>query len=449
MPITSNIKFRVSNPHLLNENNCHEFIEDYMLKDILPIVPDFEKSHGCYLVDKKTGSEYLDCFTFFASNPLGYNREELSEKQFERELLKVAKIKPSNSDIWSVEMAQFLQTFIRVAIPKSYKNLFLIDGGALAVENAIKAAVDWKIKRFGDIGEREIDIIHLENSFHGRSGYTLSLTNTADPRKYKGFPSFPWTRLTPPVCNNKTSDDVRIKEDIFFKNLSESLTVSDSRLPCCVVIEPIQGEGGDNHFTTQFHGRLRKICTEKDVLLIYDEVQTGLGLTGKMWAFQHYGIEPDIVCFGKKVQICGVMCTDKIKEVPNNVFEERSRISSTWGGNLVDMVRSKKFLEIIESNNLVVNAKLVGNYIIHELETLQRNHSNIIEGVRGKGLMIAFDVKEPYSRDEIISLLFQNKVIVLPCGRNSIRIRPPLDFSKHCSDIFIKKLTLALTAAAH
>jgi L-lysine 6-transaminase len=119
-----------------------------------------------------------------------------------------------------------------------------------------------------------------------------------------------------------------------------------------IIIEPIQGEGGDNHFRPEFLQRLRDIANEEDALLIFDEVQTGVGLTGTMWAHEQLGVKPDILAFGKKMQVCGILATNRVDEVPDNVFRVSSRINSTWGGSLTDMVRATRYLEIIQEDNI-------------------------------------------------------------------------------------------------
>ena len=122
----------------------------------------------------------------------------------------------------------------------------------------------------------------------------------------------------------------------------------------CFIAEPIQGEGGDRHFRPQFFAAMRELCDEYDALLIFDEVQTGFGLTGTAWAYQQLGVAPDVVAFGKKTQVCGVMAGGRVDEVPDNVFAVSSRINSTWGGNLTDMVRARRILEVIETEGLIV-----------------------------------------------------------------------------------------------
>src|SRR6185436_5510892 len=152
-----------------------------------------------------------------------------------------------------------------------------------------------------------------------------------------------------------------------------------------LIIEPIQGEGGDNHFRPEWFRCLRRICDENGILLIFDEVQCGLGLTGRTWCCEHFGVLPDLLVFGKKTQVCGVMAGPRLDEVTDNVFRLPSRISSTWGGNLTDMVRSTHYLRIIEQEQLVENAREMGRLFLDELRRLAAGEA-LLSGVRGRGL---------------------------------------------------------------
>ncbi|MCK4896879.1 MAG: aminotransferase class III-fold pyridoxal phosphate-dependent enzyme, partial [Candidatus Heimdallarchaeota archaeon] len=179
-----------------------EKLSKHMLVDGFPLILDMEKSQGCRIYDKKTDKTFLDFFSFFASNPVGMNHPEMVSKEFINKLGIIAVNKPSCSDFYTDEMGDFVETFSRVGIPDFLPNLFMISGGALAVENALKAAFDWKVrKNFAKGIEEEVGskVIHFEQAFHGRSGYTLSLTNTYDPRKTKYFPKFKdWPRVISP-----------------------------------------------------------------------------------------------------------------------------------------------------------------------------------------------------------------------------------------------------------
>ncbi len=409
-------------------------LRKHMLVDGFEIVLDLQASQGCYIVDRKTGDKYLDFFSFFASSPLGMNHPDLVNEEFLKKLALASVNKPSCSDFYSDEMADFVDTFSRVGIPSFLPNLFMIDGGALAVENTLKAAFDWKVRKNFKKGyswEKGSKVIHFEQAFHGRSGYTLSITNTADPRKTQYFPKFTdWPRISIPNIIfplEENLEKVKAAEERSIAQINNAVYTHKDDI-AAIIIEPIQAEGGDNHFRPEFFWALRKIADENDIMLIYDEVQTGAGMTGKFWGFEHFGEKgkPDIISFGKKMQICGILASDRIKNVDKSVFEESSRINSTWGGNITDMVRAQKFLEIIERDNLVENSAKQGDYLIKQVYELQSSHPDIVSQARGKGLMIAFSLPNAQMRDKIIKKAYDKKVIILPCGNTSIRFRPPL-----------------------
>ncbi|RLJ09468.1 MAG: L-lysine 6-transaminase [Candidatus Aenigmatarchaeota archaeon] len=410
-----------------------EILRRHMLVDGYPMVLDLQNSQGVWLVDKETGNKYLDFFSFFASAPLGINHPELTTEEFKKKLAYVAVNKPSCSDFYTEEMAEFVETFERIGMPDFLPNLFLISGGALAVENALKAAFDWKVRKNFAKGYKEEkghQVIHFEQAFHGRSGYTLSLTNTFDPRKTKYFPKFKWPRILNPKITfplEEHLDEVIEKEKKSIAQIHEAIEKNPDDI-AAMIIEPIQGEGGDNHFRPEFFKELRKIADKHEIILVYDEVQSGVGLTGKFWAFEHFGdgARPDIISFGKKMQVCGILASNRIREVENNVFEESSRINSTWGGNLTDMVRATKYLEVIEKDKLVDKAAKNGEYLIKQLHELREEFPELLSNVRGRGLMDAFDLPNTELRDKVKNEAYKNKLIILACGEKSIRFRPPL-----------------------
>jgi L-lysine 6-transaminase len=415
--------------------DVHSVLQRVLLVDGFPVVYDLDKSHGLYVYDAKTNQEYLDWYTMFASLPLSHNHPALQDPEFKQKLARVALHNPANSDMYTVEMAQFVATFERVAMPREFVHLFLVQGGALAVENALKTAFDWKVRRniAAGQGERGNLVIHFKEAFHGRSGYTLSLTNTQDPKKYLYFPRFDWPRIENPKAKFPlVGENLKKTIDSETRALTHIKAILEAKGPdiAAIILEPIQGEGGDNHFRPEFWKGLRELSDQYSVLLIADEVQTGMGLTGKFWAYQHYGVTPDIVCFGKKTQVCGIMATKRVDEVKDNVFVVSSRINSTWGGNLVDMVRSQKFLEVIESENMVQNSATVGAYFLEKLQSLQQKYPQVITGARGKGLLVSFDTISPDQTGKITDAAYAKNVILLTCGAQTIRFRPTLDCSK-------------------
>ncbi len=405
-------------------------LRENILVDGFHIVIDLEKSHGSRMVDALTGKEYLDCYTYFATLPLGHNHPKLSDAGFRESLLQAALANPANSDVYSREYAGFVKTFRDVAVPDDFRHLFFIAGGALAVENAMKAAFDWKAQKNRARGvEGGADkILHFRDAFHGRSGYTLSVTNT-DPLKTADFPKFAWPRISNPTIHFPIDvAQVAAAEQAAVREI-ESAFQWDPHGIAAILIEPIQCEGGDNHLRPEFFRQLRAIADERDALLIFDEVQTGMGITGSMWAFQDLGVTPDLVAFGKKTQVCGVMSTSRIDDVERNVFHVSSRINSTWGGNLVDMVRCARYLQIIHEDDLVANAGRVGAQFKSELERLQARFP-VVTNARGKGLLLAFDLPDTDTRKRVRQACWDAGFATLACGPRSIRFRPALVFSE-------------------
>lgn len=411
----------------------HKVLSGRILADGFDFVLDLDKSQGAYLYDERNGRRYLDLFTFFASNPIGMNHPMLRNDEFIKKIGSAAINKPSNSDIYTTEMAEFVETFFRVAVPEGYPHAFFISGGALAVENALKTAIDWKVRKnlAADRGEIGTKVLHFRWAFHGRTGYTMSLTNT-DPVKVKYWPKFDWPRVDNPYAEfplegqNLARTEVRENETL--RQIHEAFDQNLNEI-ACIILEPIQGEGGDNHFRPEFLHELRNICDEKEAMLIFDEVQTGVGLTGRMWACQKLGVMPDIIAFGKKAQVCGIIVTDRVDEVDDNVFQMSSRINSTWGGNLVDMIRFQRFLEVIDQENLVENADRVGGYLLEELRRLTADHPELLQNPRGEGLLCAVTVSSKEKRDAILAGCLERGVMIIGAGERAIRFRPPLNIT--------------------
>ncbi|MGH8022121.1 MAG: L-lysine 6-transaminase [Limisphaerales bacterium] len=408
-----------------------ESLEHHILVDGFKLVFDVRKSRGSRFLDAATGREYIDLYGFYASQPIGFNHPHFSRPDVEADLLAAAKIKVANADVYTVQYATFIETFARVMGLKPLERYFFIDGGALAVENALKAAMDWKVRknRAAGRGERGTEIIHFQFAFHGRSGYTLSLTNT-DPKKTAYFAKFPWPRVSSPMLNFSLPEAARLadvleKEKAAEKQIRDVLAQKAADI-AAVIIEPVQGEGGDNHFRPEFLQLLRRLCDENDVLLIFDEVQCGMGITGRNWCCMHSGVLPDLLAFGKKSQVCGVMAGPRLDEVADNCFRLPGRISSTWGGNFTDYVRSTHYLRIIEEEKLVANARDKGRDFLDGLRALSRKHP-ALTAARGTGLMLAFNLPDTPGRDAFWKGCYESGLLVIRCGERSIRLRPVLD----------------------
>ena len=432
----------------------HTVLAKHLLTDGYEVVIDLEKSHGSWLVDAVTGREYLDLFSMFASMTVGYNHPTLLAN---RERLGAAAVnKPTLSDIYSQEFDAFVDTFSQVGIPDYLPHTFFIEGGGLAVENALKAAFDWKVRRnlAAGKGEKGSKIIHFAGCFHGRTGYTMSMTDSPDPRKTLYFPKFDWPRISHPRLRFPRTDNL-LAEVV----QAEQKAIDQIKQACrdypddiaALIIEPIQGEGGDNHIRPEFARQLRQVCDQEELILIYDEIQTGVGITGAFWAHEHFGDDarPDIITFGKKSQVCGMLAGPRLDEVENNVFHESSRLNSTFGGNLIDMMRFDLVLQIVRDEKLVAAAHTQGRYLMEKLEQLAVEFPGFVTEVRGQGLFAAFDLPSDVERDGVLAALYDNGAIVLGCGERSVRFRPHLTISRDeidlAYDLLVKSVRSRLT----
>jgi L-lysine 6-transaminase len=425
-------------------------LSKHILVDGFEMVVDLKKSHGSRIYDSLNDKWFLDFFTFFASNPIGINHPKVANDEFKERIFHAAVNKIANSDLYTTEMAEFVDTFARVAIPDYLPHAFFVEGGALGVENALKASFDWKVQKNFQKGykeERGFMVAHFEQAFHGRTGYTMSLTNT-DPVKIKWFPKFnEWPRISNPAVrfplNEENLADVRKREELSINQLKDAFRQHKDHI-ACIILEPIQGEGGDNHFRPEFFQELRCLADENEAMLIFDEVQAGIGMTGKMWAHQHF-VNPDMISFGKKMQVCGMLAGPRIDELETNVFKMSSRLNSTWGGNIVDMVRAQRYLEVIEEEKLVDNAAKVGSHLLARLEALTEEFPGTLCNARGRGLMCAIDFKTTELRDAARKRIFELGVIILPCGPYSLRFRPALNITEAEIDEGIAVIRKAVT----
>ncbi|MGW2570085.1 L-lysine 6-transaminase [Streptomyces sp. NPDC001537] len=429
----------------IHPGEVHERLGRHVLTDGFKLVLDPLASRGSWIVDARTNEKFLDLYSFFASAPLGLNAPGIvDDPEFMTLLAQVAANKPANPDMYTTHYAEFVETFARVLGDPELPRLFFVEGGALAVENALKTAFDWKSRRneaagrSPDLGTK---VLHLRRAFHGRSGYTLSLTNT-EPNKTARFPQFDWPRIDVPAMRFPLERHLAEVEQAERQTLAQARRAFEDNPHdvACFIAEPIQGEGGDNHMRPEFLQAMQALCHEYDALFVLDEVQTGVGITGTTWAYQQLGLEPDIVAFAKKVQLGGIMAGRRVDQVPENVLRVSGRINSTWGGGLVDMVRARRIMEIIERDDLVAHAAAVGSWFLAELRDLEVRHAAVASNARGRGLMSAIDLPDSGARDEAVRRLrTEEQVIALPCGERSMRFRPALSITQD-------ELALALRA---
>jgi len=407
-----------------------DVLAKWVLADGLPLVCDLAHSRGAYLRDAVSGIEYLDLYSFFAARPLGFNHPKLTDPDFLAHLGRIAVHKPANCDVYTPEYASFVDTFCRRALGGVFPHVFFVEGGSVAVENAMKAAIDWKTRKNLAAGRGQVGskVIHFQRAFHGRTGYALSATDPFDRRKVDYFPVFDWPRIVNPAMTfpfdaaaleavQALEAEARTQIDAAFAAHGDDIAA--------ILIEPIQGEGGDNYFRSELLADLRRIADERDVLLIFDEIQTGFGSTGAWWDYQHHGVTPDLIVFGKKTSVCGFAAGSRIDEV-DSVFAVSARISSTFAGNLADMVRCERVIEIIEEDDLLANARTMGSYLLKLLNDVA-GKTRRVRNVRGRGLWAAFDMPSTEDREALIHACFEEQLLVLRCGERGVRMRAALD----------------------
>jgi L-lysine 6-transaminase len=395
------------------------------------IVYDTANSRGSWLVDARDGRRYLDLATFLGSAPLGANPPGLADDpQFMAELARVATGKPANPQMATSHLADFVEVFVRVLGDPELPYLFFVEGGAAAVENALKTAFDWKSRhneargRPASLGGK---VLHLTGAFHGRTGYALSLTNT-DKSKTARFPLFDWPRIEAPVVRFPLAEHLHEVVAAERRALAQAEIAFETHRHdiACFIAEPIQGEGGDNHLRPEFLLAMQDLCRRYDALFVLDEVQTGVGTTGTAWAYRGLGLAPDVVAFGKKAQVGGIMAGRRLDEVTGHVFATTGRINSTWGGGLTDMVRARRLLELIERDALFARSARTGEWLLARLVAAQERWPALLSNARGRGLMCAFDLPDGRLRERTLAGLTEAGVLALACGSRSIRLRPPL-----------------------
>jgi L-lysine 6-transaminase len=438
---------------MIRPDAVHETLRKYQLADGMAIVLDLERSDGVWMHDALTGKRYLDAFSFFASWPMGFNHPKLMDPAFQAELLRASSTNVTNSDIYTLEMAAFVEAFGSRATPPGFPHHFWISGGALAVENALKTAFDWKARKLGRTNlEDPVDdlvVIHFRQAFHGRSGYTLSLTNTRLD-KIGLFPKFAWPRIHNPAIvfdlDGGIANDIEAEEQRAVAEIEAAFAAHPGKV-AAIIIEPMQGEGGDNHFRGEFLARLRAFADRHEAMLIFDEIQTGFYGSGKAWWWQHLGVAPDVVAFGKKAQVCGIYASTRVDEVKDNVFALPSRINSTWGGNLADMVRGRRFIEIIEEDGLAAQIAAMGDRLVAGLRGIARR-TGAFASPRGRGSLVAVTLETAEARGKLVGDLYARELIALPSGPTSVRFRLPLIINAAEIDEILNRVEAAVTARA-
>lgn len=365
---------------------------------VFNIKADFNKSHGSYVFDKTTKQSYLDFMGMYSSLAIGYNHE-IFGSDYLQEIQDVSKQKIVNCEMLSDEYESFFDKFKHFTSTYPGVNYAFTCTGALANEAAIKTAMWYK----GPTPDGYI--LSIKNSFHGINSVGNIITT-----RFNGISErlgeLPGKGVWPQVST--ITDAIH-----HIKNSGKNLQG--------IIIEPIQATFGDNYLDINELKDLRKVCTDYDIPLIFDEVQTGFGSSGMVWYSNVIDIKPDILVFGKKSQVSGIM----VQESHSKVFDIPKRLSVTFDGDLLDMIRCKYIIKAIEKFNLLSNAERMGGMLANNIE-----HSNVIDNIRQTGVLIALDFRNTLLRDLFYKQLYSKNMLCNPTGPRTVRMRPSLSVTE-------------------
>ena len=366
--------------------------EDQFMGNLYQRFPvKIEKGVGSHVWDTD-GKEYIDCMGGYGVSLVGHQNQRVNTAIKEQ----IGKIITVHSSLYNKTREEFLKTLIGLA-PKGLTQVHLNNSGAEAIEAAIKFARKFTGKK---------GMVAMKGSYHGKSMGALSLT--FNPKYKKAFEP--------------------LVEKVSFASFGdiESLRSAIDEDTAFVILEPIQGESGINVAPEGFLQETRKLCDEKGVLLIFDEIQAGLGRTGRIWACDHWNTSPDILCLAKGIA-GGVPMGATLVRPDILAAMSKGEHSSTFGGNPLSCAAGIAALKALTEDGLIENSEKMGKIFREGLEKLKENHT-IIREVRGMGLMIGVEMK--FEVRDILMSLIKKGVLMLYSGRNILRILPPLVISQ-------------------
>lgn len=421
----------------------------------LNMMTNYQQSYGNYIADLD-GNVLLDVYAQIASIPVGYNNPALLLAATSPEMASAIINRPALGNFPQHDWADILETGILSVAPKGLDQVFTGTTGSDANELAYKAAFMWKRQQergghhveFTDHeitssmvnqspGAPELSILSFTSAFHGRLFGSLSTTRSKPIHKLD-IPAFDWPRA--PFPSSKYPLDQYEAENAAEEQRcldeTERLIKEWHNPPAAIVVEPIQSEGGDNHASPNFFRGLRELTKKHNILFIVDEVQTGVGATGKFWAHEHWGLStpPDMVTFSKKAQTAGYYYGNNDLR-PNKPYRQ----FNTWMGDPARALLFRAIIKEIERLDLVRNTAETGDYLYNSLASLAEQYPNEIKNLRGKGqgTFIAWDSPR---RDEILKKAKTVGVNVGGSGEAAVRLRPMLIFQKHHADLFLERL---------
>ncbi|KAG0030545.1 hypothetical protein BGZ81_002500 [Podila clonocystis] len=415
------------------------------------MMTDLNKSIGNYVVDLD-GNIYLDLFCQIASLPLGYNSKALIDAASSPEMIQMLVNRPALGVQPHSTWAKTLEESFMSVAPKGLNQIFTAMCGSCSNETAYKAAFMYHQRKKRGLtaeiatedlnscmknalpGSPDLAIMSFDGGFHGRLFGSLSTTHTkalhkVDIPAFTNWVSSPFPNLKYPLDKHLAEN---AKEEARCLKAAEEKMKKSKTPIAALIVEPIQSEGGDNHASPAFFQGLRDLTKKHDILMIVDEVQTGVGATGQFWAHDAWGLTspPDIVTFSKKFQAAGWFHRPEIRaDAPYRNF-------NTWMGDPIRALQAKTILHEIKSNDLVKNAAETGAYLKQELQHLEAKYPKVLSAVRGT--FLAFDLPDPQQRDVFVSQLRSLGVNTGGCGPKSIRLRPMLVFQKKHADIFLE-----------
>jgi predicted acetylornithine/succinylornithine family transaminase len=387
-----------------------EMGELYLAPNYKRIPLAFVRGQGARLFTED-GVEYLDFTSGIAVCNLGHTHPRL-----------VSALKKQAELLWHTSNLFYTEPQARLAMKLSEltfaDQVFFANSGAEAVEAALKLARKYAQDNFSK--EKHI-FIALENSFHGRTMGALSVTG--QPKYWQGFePLLPGVVFVPP-------------------NDMEALRSAFSDRVCAIILEPIQGEGGVYPLNKEFVLLAKELCEKHKALLIFDEVQTGIGRTGKLFAYEHFGLEPDLLCSSKALAN-GLPLSALLGKKEVMAHLTPGSHASTFGGNPIACAVAIEVLNIVSEESFLEEVVLKGRVLKEKLEGLAKEHANLIKEVRGIGLLLAIEFYEPAER--IFKGLLEKRVLVTMPKPNIIRLTPPLTINYREIDYFMEALEHAL-----
>ena len=386
---------------------------------------DFEKSQSSYIYDQSQDRKFLDFFGQYSSLSLGYNHPIFKSESFLYDIKRLSSVKITNCEIISKEAQFFDSEFKRFALEDTFSHTHYCCTGALAIESALKTAIDYK-------KTEHPRFITFKGSFHGINSYGPLITDRFGGvlDRLKGFPESDFPPLKNPIIEYKEGE-AWVNEPLVRDVLDalESIAKTDPNV-AGILVEPVQCTYGDHYFPDSFFKGVRDIADTYNIPLIFDEIQTGFGGSGTLWYFEQLPIAPDILVFGKKTFVSGIA----VKQPFSKIFQTPSRLEVTWDADVIDMVRCTYLIKAFEELSLLDHVKKMGHLLHTELKK-----TSYFTTVRSAGLLIACDFETQEMRDLFVNQLFEKGMICNPTGEHTVRFRPPLTVSEkevhHALDI--------------